>query len=99
MPNQLTMSGQPFDNEDAYRLASRVYVQDQSTFGRLTLQGALRYDYAYSRFLDQQVGPERFIPVPIVIAGSGRRHRASTTSARASAWPTTSSATARRRCE
>ena len=42
-------------------------MQDQSTFGRLTLQGALRYDYAYSRFLDQQVGPERFIPVPIVI--------------------------------
>ena len=54
-------------NQDAHRRRIAFYVQDQSTFGRLTLQGALRYDYAYSRFLDQQVGPERFIPVPIVL--------------------------------
>ena len=66
IPNQLTMSGQPF--KTLTRTGSRsFYVQDQTTFGRLTLQGALRYDYAYSRFLDQQVGPVRFIPVPIVI--------------------------------
>jgi hypothetical protein len=66
IPNQLTMSGQPFKRMN--RTGSRnFYVQDQSTFGRLTLQGALRYDYAYSRFLEQQVGPVRFIPVPIMI--------------------------------
>ena len=66
VPNQLTMSGQPF--KTLTRTGSRsFYVQDQSTFGRLTVQGALRYDYAYSRFLEQQVGPVRFIPTPIVI--------------------------------
>jgi hypothetical protein len=66
IPNQLTMSGQPFKRMN--RTGSRsFYLQDQSTFGRLTLQGALRYDYAYSRFLDQQVGPVRFIPDPILL--------------------------------
>ena len=67
VPNQLTMSGQPFETRTRTG-ATAFYVQDQSTIGRLTLQGALRYDYAYSRFLDQQIGPERFIPVPIVFA-------------------------------
>ena len=66
IPNQLTMSGNPFKRMN--RTGSRsFYLQDQSTFGRLTLQGAVRYDYAYSRFLDQQVGPVRFIPNPIFI--------------------------------
>jgi hypothetical protein len=66
IPNQITLSGQPFDLRT--RTGSRsFYIQDQSTFGRLTVQGALRYDYAYSRFLDQQVGPVRFIPNPIFL--------------------------------
>ncbi len=33
--------------------------------GRLTLQGALRFDYARSYFPDQQVGPTTFLPNPI----------------------------------
>jgi hypothetical protein len=66
IPNQLTMSGSPFELKTRTGSAA-FYVQDQSTFGRFTVQGALRYDYAYSRFLDQQVGPVRFIPNPIVI--------------------------------
>src|SRR5207249_12026995 len=39
-----------------------IYAQDQSTFGRLTLQGAVRYDGASGQFLDQQILPERWIP-------------------------------------
>jgi hypothetical protein len=66
VPNQLTMTGLPFETRTRTGSHS-AFVQDQSTFGRLTLQGALRFDYAYSRFLDQQVGPERFIPVAIVL--------------------------------
>jgi hypothetical protein len=42
-----------------------LYVQEQYTRNRLTLQGALRYDRAGSYNLDQQLGPDRFIPVPI----------------------------------
>ena len=38
------------------------YAQDQSTFGRLTVQGGVRYDRAGSSFLDQQLGPDRFVP-------------------------------------
>ena len=60
------MTGLPFETRTRVGTHS-AFVQDQSTFGRLTLQGALRFDYAYSRFKDQQVGPERFIPVAIVL--------------------------------
>ena len=61
VPNQLTqnMSG-------AYTTKNRVpvtafYVQEQWTAGRLTYQGALRYDYAYSYFPEQRIGPNRFV--------------------------------------
>src|SRR5688572_18720130 len=60
------MSGQPFETRTRTGSHS-AFVQDQSTFGRLTLQGALRFDYAYSRFKEQQVGPQRFVPVAIVL--------------------------------
>jgi hypothetical protein len=66
VPNQLTMTGAPFETRTRTGTHS-AFVQDQSTFGRLTVQAALRFDYAYSRFRDQQVGPERFIPVAIVL--------------------------------
>ena len=61
VPNQLTMS------INRYTLRQRVrsdafYVQEQWTLGRMTLQGALRYDHAWSWFPEQQVGPVRFFP-------------------------------------
>ncbi|MGH9204617.1 MAG: hypothetical protein ACRD2A_25595, partial [Vicinamibacterales bacterium] len=42
------------------------YVQDQWTRSRLTLQGALRYDHAWSYFPEAQVGPVRFFPTPVI---------------------------------
>ena len=33
------------------------YAQDQWTHGRLTLQGAVRYDHAWSWFPEVTVGP------------------------------------------
>jgi hypothetical protein len=41
------------------------YAQEQWTMGRLTLQGALRYDHAWSYSPEQIVGPTRFLPNPI----------------------------------
>ena len=38
------------------------YAQEQWTLGRMTLQGALRYDHAWSYFPEQTVGPVRFFP-------------------------------------
>ena len=67
VPNQLTqnMSG-------AYTTKNRVpvtafYVQEQWTSGRLTYQGALRYDYAYSYFPEQRIGVNRFLRNEVVI--------------------------------
>ena len=64
VPNQLTMSGNPFLTVN-WATPSAIYAQDQSTFGRLTLQGGIRFDYASSAYPDQQIGPEKFIPAAI----------------------------------
>ena len=57
------------------------YAQDQWTHGRLTLQGALRYDHAWSYYPAQQIGPTRFLPTALVFPDRGGRS-ATTTSAR-----------------
>jgi hypothetical protein len=64
VPNQLTMSAREYESFRYVRY-NAFYVQDQSTFGRLTLQGALRYDHAWSYFPAQGLGPDRFVPVPL----------------------------------
>ena len=33
---------------------------------RMTLQGALRYDHAWSYYPAQQIGPTRFLPTPLM---------------------------------
>jgi hypothetical protein len=65
-PNQLTQSISPWVN-DARAAWSALFVQEQWTHRRLTLQGALRFDRAWSWFPAQQEGPSRFLPTPIVI--------------------------------
>src|SRR5262249_13486996 len=44
-----------------------VFTQERWTRGRLTLQGALRFDRASSWFPMQQEGPSRFLPTAIVV--------------------------------
>ena len=41
------------------------YAQDQWTLGRMTLQGALRFDRNWSFSPAQQIGPTNFLPTPI----------------------------------
>ena len=66
VPNQLTQSISPWVTRS--RLSQDVlFAQDQWTRGRLTLQGALRFDRARSWFPEQQEGPSRFLPTAIVI--------------------------------
>ena len=43
-----------------------VYAQEQWSLGRMTLQGAVRFDHAWSYSPEQTVGPTRFLPTPIV---------------------------------
>ena len=75
-----------------------LYAQEQWTLGRLTLQGALRFDHAWSYFPEQQVGP---VAVPADADRLPGNRRASTgyndITPRVRRWPTTCSATARRR--
>ena len=66
LPNQLTESISPWVN-NARAAWDGVFVQDQWTRKRVTLQGALRFDRSYSWFPAQQEGPSRFLPTRIVI--------------------------------
>jgi hypothetical protein len=66
VPNQLTLDLKPFRTGQRTR-NDAFYAQEQWTLGRLTLQGALRYDHAWSYFPDQQIGPVRFLPTAFVL--------------------------------
>ena len=48
------------------------YAQDQWTRGKLTLQGALRYDHAWSYYPAQQIGPTHFLPEAAGLPGDHR---------------------------
>jgi hypothetical protein len=66
VPNQLTQSISPWVN-NARAGWDGLFVQEQWTKSRLTLQGAVRFDRARSWFPEQQEGPSRFLPTPILI--------------------------------
>jgi hypothetical protein len=64
-PNQLTMTLTPFQN-DGYAGWHAAFWQEQYTRGRLTLQGAVRYDIASSWYPEQTLGPSKYFPNKIV---------------------------------
>ena len=64
IPNQLTMYIAPYQRDSRAGFYG-IYAQEQWTLGRLTLQGALRFDHAGSWFPEQQEGPSRFLPEQI----------------------------------
>ena len=66
VPNQLTQSISPWVN-NARATWDGVFAQQEWTRGRVTVQGAVRFDRAGSRFPVQQEGPSRFLPTAIVI--------------------------------
>jgi hypothetical protein len=66
VPNQLTQSISPWVNNTRVGWAA-LFAQEQWTHRRLTLQGAVRFDRAWSWFPMQQEGPSRFLPTPIII--------------------------------
>ena len=65
IPNQITEDLRPYEQDTRVRM-NALYWQDTYTKGRLTLQGAVRYDHAWSYYPEQQVGPTRFLPDPLV---------------------------------
>ncbi len=59
-PSQLTQSLRVFKQMDRVKYTA-VYAQDQWTMGRMTLQGALRFDRAWSYSPAQTIGPTNFL--------------------------------------
>ena len=44
-----------------------LYAQEQQTLGRVTLQGAVRWDHTSGLFPEQTIGPNPFVPTQIVV--------------------------------
>jgi Carboxypeptidase regulatory-like domain len=65
VPNQLTMFINQYQN-DLWMRDDGFYANGQWTMNKLTLQGGLRLDRAWSWAPAQQEGPTRFLPVPLV---------------------------------
>ena len=68
-PSQLTETLRVFKQMDRVRTAA-LYVQDQWTRGRMTLQGAVRFDNAKSYSPEQTIGPalingQTFLATPL----------------------------------
>jgi hypothetical protein len=64
VPDQITENINRFLILQSVRFDA-FYVQEQWTLGRLTMQGAMRYDHAWSYFPEQTVGPVRFFPTAV----------------------------------
>jgi hypothetical protein len=69
VPNQVTIQAGPWER----RVRTEYYAffaQEQWTKDRLTLQGALRFDRAWSSFPEQVIGPDVWVPTAIVVPAS-----------------------------
>jgi hypothetical protein len=66
VPNRLTELISPWVN-NGLGAWHALFVQEQYTFGRVTLQGALRFDHSASWYPEQKEGPSRFLPTALVI--------------------------------
>jgi hypothetical protein len=61
VPNLITETALPFQIQRRVRYDA-LYLQEQWTQGRMTLQGALRFDHAWSYFPDETIGPSNYLP-------------------------------------
>jgi hypothetical protein len=64
VPDQMTLTISQFPIRQRVRFDA-LFAQEQWTLRRITVQGALRYDHAWSYFPEQQVGPVRFFPTAV----------------------------------
>jgi hypothetical protein len=61
VPNQLTQRLRDYRTYARVRYHA-LFAQDQWTFRRMTLSGAVRYDHSWSEYPEQQIGGTRFLP-------------------------------------
>ena len=65
-PDRLTMQVNPLFNDDRVN-GTALYAQDQWSVGRLSVQGAVRYDRASSYNVEEPFGPSRFVPGTVTL--------------------------------
>jgi hypothetical protein len=76
VPYQLTMYADQGSDQHQHQGIFALYAQDRWTHGRLTLQGGLRFELLRDSFDRQQMGPNIFVPVPVVFeAQDGPLHQ------------------------
>jgi hypothetical protein len=63
-PTSLTQTLRVYKQKDRVEYMA-LYAEDQWTRGRMTLQGALRFDRAWSYSPEQQIGPTNFLPTAL----------------------------------
>jgi hypothetical protein len=69
VPNQVTQYlSNPVLTENSRVMSQAVFVQDQWKRRRLTVGGALRFDFAKSWFPETAISPDRFLPQGFVFA-------------------------------
>jgi hypothetical protein len=61
VPNQITELSGVFESQWRTRFDA-FFVQDQWTWNRVTLQGGVRYDHAFSYYPESEIGGTRFFP-------------------------------------
>src|SRR5262245_27792274 len=69
VPNQFWELSGMFDSQWRTRFDA-FFAQDQWTLNKLTVQGGVRYDHAWSYYPQSHIGGTRFIPVATVIPES-----------------------------
>jgi hypothetical protein len=69
VPNQVTIQAGPWERKVRTEYYA-FFAQEQWTKNRLTLQGALRFDRAWSSFPEQVIGPDVWVPAAIVVPAS-----------------------------
>ena len=69
VPNQVTIQAGPWERKVRTQYYA-FFAQEQWTKNRLTLQGALRFDHAWSSFPEQIIGPDVWVPTAIVVPKS-----------------------------
>jgi hypothetical protein len=66
VPNQVTIQAGPWERKARTEYAA-FFAQEQWTRNRLTIQGAVRYDRAWSHFPEQLIGPDVWWPTQTVV--------------------------------
>jgi hypothetical protein len=62
VPSAVTVEGDANAKQEQHQFMYALYAQDRWTTGRLTLQGALRFEHLGDYFPQQSMGPNNFLP-------------------------------------